>query len=110
MGRRFQATNIIPVLRDAWSLPELDVPNAYYSNQPIGRMYARLALDTPSSFASPLTSVAQTVLSEAFSRCVQHYRRFGDAGLTTAIHAELRRAEAYLRRLSARVSVMANAR
>ena len=36
LGKRFQATNILPVLKDAWNLPEFDRPNPYWSNQPIG--------------------------------------------------------------------------
>jgi arabinosaccharide transport system substrate-binding protein len=109
MGKRFEATNIIPVLRDAWTMPELDAPNPYYSNEPIGRMYADLAPDVPPSYVSPLTAVAGTELDEAFSRCVSYYERFGEEGLTDAIHRELSRAEAYVQRLAERANWMARA-
>jgi arabinosaccharide transport system substrate-binding protein len=110
MGRRFEATNIIPVVRDAWSMPELDQPNPYYSNEPIGRMYADLAPDVPPSYVSPLSAVAETQLIVAFSSCVEYYRRFGEDGLSDAIHRELSRAEGYVRRLAERATVMAQSR
>ena len=67
------------MLKDAWSRPELDVPNAYYSTT-IGRMYAALAPDTPPVYSSAVDAVARAKLNEAYSRCVQRYRASGEAG------------------------------
>jgi arabinosaccharide transport system substrate-binding protein len=89
IGERFAGTNIIPVLKDAWSLPALDVPNPFYSNQPLGRLYASLADQTPPLYSSPLIEFANIHVSEAFSRCVQYYRRYGEEGITAKIHEEL---------------------
>jgi hypothetical protein len=72
-------------------------------------MYADLAPDVPPSYVSPLTAVAGTELDEAFSRCVSYYERFGEEGLTDAIHRELSRAEAYVQRLAERANWMARA-
>jgi arabinosaccharide transport system substrate-binding protein len=97
IGARFADTNIIPALSDAWTLPELDVPNPYYSNQPIGRLYADLAPSTPPRDLSPFSAIAEQKLYEAYSRCIEHYKRFGEDGLAQNIRDELARAEAYVK-------------
>jgi arabinosaccharide transport system substrate-binding protein len=109
LGHRFEETNIVPVLKDAWSRPELDAPNPYFSNQPIGRMYAELAPDTPPIFSSPVDAVARAKLNEAFSRCLEAYKRQGEAGLPETIHAELARAAADVRRMAERNRALAEA-
>ena len=96
-GARFLGTNIVPIVKDAWSLPELDAPNPYYSNQPLGRLYADLAPSTPPRYVTALTTVAQQKLSEAYSRCLEHYEAFGLKGLDETIHSELARAADYVR-------------
>ena len=76
-GARFLGTNIVPVMKEAWSIPELDAPNPYYSNQPIGRLYADLAPSTPPRYVTALTAVAQQRLNEAvqpLSRALQALR------------------------------------
>jgi arabinosaccharide transport system substrate-binding protein len=109
LGQRFADTNLIPVLKDAWSRPELDAPNPYYSSQPIGRMYAALAPDTPPVYSSAVDAVARAKLNEAYSRCVQRYRTTGEAGLLEAIRAELARAAADVRRMADRNRALAEA-
>jgi len=84
-------------VKDAWSLPELDAPNPYYSNQPLGRLYADLAPSTPPRYVTALTTVAQQKLSEAYNRCLEHYQAFGLKGLDQTIHEELARAADYVR-------------
>ena len=37
-------------------------------------------------------------MSEAFSRCVQHYRRFGEQGIVEKIHEELSAAKTLVQR------------
>ena len=90
-------TNIVPVIKDDWKLPELDTPNPYYSNQRIGRMYADLAPSTPPQYVSALSSVADRKLNEAYGRSLEHYERFGEKGLEQTIHDELARAAEYVR-------------
>jgi arabinosaccharide transport system substrate-binding protein len=109
LGRRFAETNIVPVLKDAWKRPELDAPNPYFSNQPIGRMYAQLAPDTPPILSSPVDAVARAKLNEAFSRCLEFYQRHGEAGLPETIRAELARAAADVRRMADRNRALAEA-
>ena len=97
LGKRFQETNILPVLKDAWNLPEFDRPNAYWSNLPIGRMYAALAPDTPPVYSSPVDAQARTKLYDAFAQSAEQYARHGEAGLMEAIRANLARAAADVR-------------
>jgi arabinosaccharide transport system substrate-binding protein len=106
LGKRFSATNIIPPLKDAWDLPELETPNPYYSNQPIGQMYAELAPTTPPVYSHELDAFARTKLDEAYSRTLQHYRRNGESGLTEAIQAELTRAEIAVKRMVSRGKIL----
>ncbi len=89
VGARFQATNIIPVLKDAWNIPELDQPSEYYSGQKIGRMYAELAPHTPPVYSSPVDAQARTKLDEAYALSAEHYMAHGEAGLMEAIRANL---------------------
>ncbi|HZL20707.1 MAG TPA: extracellular solute-binding protein [Polyangia bacterium] len=110
LSRRFAETNIVPVLKDAWKRPELDAPNPYFSNQPIGRMYAQLAPDTPPINSSPVDAVARAKLNQAFSRCLEFYQRHGETGLPATIHAELARAAADVRRMADRNRALAEAK
>lgn len=113
LGRRFLATNIIPVLKDAWHLPELNQPNPYYSNQPVGRLYAALAGQTPEVHSSPVDALAHTKLIEAFGRIREYYLAEGDEtdgarrALDARIHAELARAATYVSRMAERGELLA---
>jgi arabinosaccharide transport system substrate-binding protein len=102
LGQRFASTNILPPLKEAWTLPELSRPNAYYSGQPIGAMYAELAPETPPVWSTPYRRIAENKLGEAFLRAADHYQRQGEVGLEEFIRAELGAAEAYVQKLMAR--------
>ena len=104
LGKRFQATNIIPVLKDAWNLPEFEQPNPYWSNLPIGKMYAALAPETPPLYSSPVDAQARTQLDLAYAHAVEHYTKYGEAGLTEAIRANLAKVAADVRRYADRES------
>jgi arabinosaccharide transport system substrate-binding protein len=91
IGSRFARTNIIPVLSDAWDLPEINAPNPYYSNQRIGRLYADLAPSTPPRYMTALNRVAEIQLQLAYNRCTAYYKRNGEDGLLPEIRHELDR-------------------
>jgi ABC-type glycerol-3-phosphate transport system substrate-binding protein len=101
-GKRFQATNIIPVLKDAWNLPEFERPNAFWSNLPIGKMYAALAPETPALYSSPVDAQARINLDLAFTRSAEHFMKYGEAGLMEAIRANLAEGAAAVRRYADR--------
>lgn len=109
MGARFAGTNIIPVLMDAWNLPELDAPNPYYSNQPIGRLYADLAPSTPPRYLTAQSTIAEQKVQEAYNRSREHYERHGEDGLAQKIRYELARAEDYVKLRVERAEALAKA-
>jgi arabinosaccharide transport system substrate-binding protein len=102
LGKRFTATNILPMLKDSWHLPEIEAPNPYYSGEPIGKMYAELAPSTPPVYSSPVDSVARTKLDEAYNQSAKYYEAHGEAGLDEEIRAQLARVAADVRRLAER--------
>ncbi len=98
LGSRFLETGIIPALKDAWSLPEFDRPNAYFSGQHLGTLYAELAREVPPLWMNSYTKSAQQKINQVLLRGVAHYRVSGDTGLREVIVAALNEAEADMRR------------
>jgi arabinosaccharide transport system substrate-binding protein len=97
LGERFAATNILPPLKEAWSRPELREPRPFFSNQPLGRLYAALAPQVPAEIYTPYTNQAVARLSEAFTNTALHYEAHGDERLREVARDELRRAAARVR-------------
>jgi len=89
LAERFRMTNILPPLREAWDLPAFKEPRPYWSNQPIGTMYAALADQVPPQYTSPFITLAKTKLSEALVECVQYYRQRGEDGFLSFVQATL---------------------
>jgi len=89
LAERFRMTNILPPLREAWDLPAFKEPRPYWSNQPIGTMYAALADQVPPQYTSPFITLAKTKLSEALVECVQYYRQRGEDGFRSFVQATL---------------------
>lgn len=106
LGERFKATNVVPPLKDAWDLPEFSAPNAYFSGQPVGQLYAKLAPETPPVYSSPVINVARAKIDEAYSRVIEHYKAHGEDGLMEAIRKELASAERDVRRMAERNQVL----
>lgn len=102
LGSRFKATNIIPPLMSAWDLPEFDEPRPYYNGQAIGRIYAKMAPDTPPDFVTPFTSTATGKLNEAYSNIKLYYEQNGDKGLEDYARQELKRCADRVREIIAR--------
>jgi arabinosaccharide transport system substrate-binding protein len=107
LGARFLATSIIPPLKSAWQLPELNQPNAYFSGQAIGADYARLAPDVPPVYSSPIYKSATSKLDEVLTRSAYYFDANGDAGLAEHVQAELDRADTYLGQWIRREEVLA---
>ncbi|GAB4189554.1 MAG: ABC transporter substrate-binding protein [Phycisphaeraceae bacterium] len=101
-GRRFKQTQILSPLRSAWDEPAFDEPNAYFSGQKIGRMYAELAPQVPEEQSNAYMSLAVGKLSEAFANVALYHRRKGDAGLRDYARAELKRVADHVRKVMAR--------
>jgi arabinosaccharide transport system substrate-binding protein len=107
LGARFLGTSIIPPLKSAWRLPELQQPNAYFSGQAIGAEYARLAPDVPPVYPSSIYKSAMSAMDDVFTRSAYYFDARGDAGLAEQVKIELDRAEAYLNQWIHREEVLA---
>jgi len=99
---RFAETNMLPPVRAAWSDPVFDQPRPYWSNQPLGRLYADLAPDVPPQYTSPFIVAAKGKLSEALVASVQYYNQHGEAGFEPFARARLKQSAEAIRKLMAR--------
>jgi arabinosaccharide transport system substrate-binding protein len=104
LGARFLGTNIISPLKEAWDLPELQRPNAYYSGQKVGAEYARLAPQVPRLFASAVYKQGMSKLDQALTRSALYY---GEHGLREKVEQELDQAAAHLKMWSDRNAALA---
>ena len=95
---RFRETNILPPLKDAWEHPAFDEERAYWSGQPLGRLYANLADEVPPQYASPLVETAKSKMSGVISACAVYYRENGEAGFEDFALTRLAEAAAEVRR------------
>ena len=95
---RFRETNILPPLKDAWEDPAFDEARAYWSGQPLGRLYANLADEVPPQYASPLVETAKSKMSGVISACAVYYRENGEAGFEDFARTRLAEAAAEVRR------------
>ena len=95
---RFRETNILPPLKDAWEDPAFDEERAYWSGQPLGRLYANLADEVPPQYASPLVETAKSKMSGVISACAVYYREDGEAGFEDFARTRLAEAAAEVRR------------
>jgi arabinosaccharide transport system substrate-binding protein len=102
LGRRFQFTNIIPPLKDSWSLPEFAEKNDFYQGQQIGLLYAGLASDAPADWSTPYKTRSADRLGDVFLRALEHYRAHGNAGLEDTIRLELKRVAVDIQRYMGR--------
>ncbi|MCY2931412.1 MAG: extracellular solute-binding protein [Planctomycetota bacterium] len=97
LGERFRDTSILSALKDSWDMPAFDEPRAFYSGQPIGRLYAGLAPRIPACYVSPYTQLAGAKLTEAYLNAAEYFDKHGDEGLRDFIDRELARCAQYVR-------------
>jgi arabinosaccharide transport system substrate-binding protein len=102
LGDRFLATNIISPLEAAWNSPVYDSPNAFYSDQPLGRLYADLAPSTPASYAAPYLLLGTSKLGEVLIDAGIYYAKNQEIGLREFVSVELKRKADEVRRVSRR--------
>jgi arabinosaccharide transport system substrate-binding protein len=99
LAQRFRDTNILPALREAWDAPVYREPRPYWSNQPLGLLYAQLAPQVPFQYTSPMIQTAKAKLGEAVVACVQRYNSRGELDFEEFVRAQLRRNADEVRRL-----------
>jgi len=106
---RFRGTNILPPLKEAWSLPAFQAENPYYSGLRLGKLYADLAPSTPPVYSAPVHNVATSKLDQAFFRVADYYKERGDSGLAEKVHSELELAQQELEALARRNKILEQA-
>ena len=99
----FRETNIIPPYRSLWSMPVLDEPDAYWSGQPIGRLYVSLADETPTLRNGPFPQQVLRVVANALAATGDRYEAWGEEGLEAFVRAQLRAAADEIEELLARL-------
>jgi|SaaInlStandDraft_1057018.scaffolds.fasta_scaffold06608_5 arabinosaccharide transport system substrate-binding protein len=97
LSSRFEGTNIIPPLKEAWEMPAFDKPDPFYGGQAIGRLYTDLAKETPPSYVSPYSNLAGTKLTEVFLDGVEYIKSRGEEGLEESILNNLKVKADYVR-------------
>lgn len=103
LAERFSDTNILPPLKDAWNQPAFNRPNRFWSGQPLGALYAKLAPQVPAQYTAPEIDTAKAKLSEALVACVGYYNQHGDdAGFDPFVRATLKRCADRVRAIKAR--------
>ena len=88
--KQFKEFNILPPIREAWKHPALNEPSAYWSGQPLGKLYADQADSTPEQFSSPYVGLARAKLGEALSDCVRFYNNNGEKGFADFVRKRLK--------------------
>jgi arabinosaccharide transport system substrate-binding protein len=97
---RYRETNILPPLRDAWSKPVFHEPDAFFGGQRTGEIFISLADQVPDRHVHWATPTAM----QALGFVLYQARGYLDAGkpvegLHEYVSRELRRADAYVRRV-----------
>jgi arabinosaccharide transport system substrate-binding protein len=87
---QFKEFNILPPTRDAWSHPALSEPNPYFSNQPLGKLYAEQADNTPPQYTSPNIQLAKAKLGEALTDCATYYNKNGANGFEEYVRKRMK--------------------
>jgi arabinosaccharide transport system substrate-binding protein len=102
LAENFSKTNILPPLKSAWNLPVFDRHSAFWSDLPLGRVYAQLAPQVPQEYDTAYTNMANPKLSEAFGNALIYYSQHGDDGLRAYTASELKRCADLVRKAMAR--------
>lgn len=102
LGDRFRSMNIVPPLKDAWKMPAFEEPREFFGGQPIGRIFADLAPETPPFYISPYSKLASSKITEVYLDAVDYYSQSGDKGLETHILKQLKVRADYVRKVLAR--------
>ena len=96
MNDRHVSTGILPPIPEYWSDPIYHQPDSFYANQKIDEAYIQLAGELPPMLMTAYTTQAQTFLSIALNRAVEHVRLHGSNGLERACRGWLADASAHV--------------
>jgi len=92
LAERFNRNNIIAPLQEAWNDPAYAQPREYWSGQPIGQLYCRLAPEVPPQYASPFIELAKVKMAEVLAASAAYYRHHGQDGFDPYVRKRLKQA------------------
>lgn len=74
----YRALSIITPVKEFWSLPVFDEPDAYFGGQPAGRLFINQAPDVPVRSSSPYGTLAQARVTDALISLAATVGRTGE--------------------------------
>jgi arabinosaccharide transport system substrate-binding protein len=95
---RQRLSRILPPVVEWWSRPEYDRADPFFGGQKVDRLYIELARSMPPRYVTPVTAVAEALLSGVLDRAVRHAERHDAPASPERIQAWLDVAAADLRR------------
>ena len=96
-AEQFKELNILSPLKASWNHPLLKAPKPYWSNQPLGQLFAGQADNTPPQYGNPNIELAKAKLGEALCDCVARYNAGGKEGFEEYVRARLKQSADELR-------------
>lgn len=102
LAERFRQTNILPPVKDFWQHPAFDEPRPYWSNLPMGRLFANLGPDVPPQYSSPFSEAAKSKMATALTACVAYYKAHGETGFDSFVREQLKKSADQVRVLMRR--------
>jgi len=96
-AEQFKELNILSPLKGSWDHPLLKAPKPYWSNQPLGQLFASQADNTPPQYTSPYIQLAKAKLGEALCDCVARYNAKGARGFEAYVRKRLKQSADELR-------------
>ena len=74
----YRALSIITPVKEFWSLPVFDEPDAYFGGQPAGRLFINQAPNVPTRSSSPYGTLAQARITDALISLAAVINRTGE--------------------------------
>ena len=102
LANRYRKSNIIPPLKDFWDDPVYSEPREFWSNQPIGKLYADLAEDVPPQYTSPFIELAKNKLEEVLASSAIYYKNNGEKGFDEYVRKRMKQASEDVRKFMKR--------
>jgi arabinosaccharide transport system substrate-binding protein len=96
----YRSGGIVTPVKSHWNDPLFDEPSAYFSGQPVGRMYINLAPGVPRRSSSPFNTLALNRVNDALVQLAEESRKAGlpePAALRAQAHRLLAQAERQVR-------------
>jgi arabinosaccharide transport system substrate-binding protein len=98
LGPRFSHMNILPPLKDSWTMPQFREPRPFWCGQPIGEMFIEAAPLVPSETVNAYISDARDKFGEAYTSAADYYANHGEDGFEPFVRSELKRCANDVRR------------